>query len=136
MKKLVVLFLLSTLAFAESYKEFALKNGYETDYKTALTKAKKENKEIFFVLVANYCPWCKKLEKRKLSREPVRSFVKKHYVALILNRQEHNFPKQFESPVIPMIYIVDTKNEKIKESVMGYTQATEYFTKKLKKEAQ
>ncbi len=129
MKKLFVLMLLATLAFAQSYKEFAAKQGYETDYKTAIAKAKMEKKDLLFVLVANYCPWCKKLEKRRLSKVQMNDLIHKKFVPLILNREEHDFPKQFESPVIPMIYIINYKDEKIEKKSMGFVEISEALKK-------
>lgn len=127
MKKLLVLMLLSTLMFAKNYKEFAEQYGYEIDFKTTMTKAKAEKKDIFFVLVANYCPWCKKLEKRKLAKAEINDLIHKKYVPIILNREEHNFPKQYESPIIPVVYIIDYKNGDIKKKSIGYTQFSEFL---------
>ncbi|MBU0631190.1 thioredoxin family protein [bacterium] len=130
MRKLFVLMLfLGTLASAQSYKEFAVMRGYETDYKTAIAKAKMEKKDLLFVMVANYCPWCKKLEKRKLAKEQMNDLIHKKFIPLILNREEHNFPKQYESAVIPMIYTVNYEDEKIKEKSMGFTEISEFLKK-------
>ena len=38
--------------------QFATMMKYETDYEKAMQRAKKEQKNIMLVLVANFCPWC------------------------------------------------------------------------------
>lgn len=126
MKKLLILVLFSTLLFSKSYKEFAKETGYETNYKTAIEKAKEEKKDLMFVLITNYCPWCKKFEQRTLSRSDINEKVHKKFVPLILNREEKNFPKQFDSPRIPVVYFVSYKDEKIEKTTVGFKDQKEF----------
>ena len=120
MKILLLLLTLYTLMFAQSYQEFAQQNGYELEYKTALAKAKSQNKELMLLLVTNYCPWCKKYEQLTLSNKDINVKIHSRYVPLIINREERNFPTQFDSTVVPVVYFVNPKDEKIKQSVKGY----------------
>ena len=120
MKTILLSLLLSVSLFANQYKEFAKQMNYETDYKTAVEKAKKENKELMLFMVANFCPWCIKFEKKVLKKEHINAQIHKKYVPLILNREEGNFPKTFETAMIPTAYFVDAKNEMIKQKIVGY----------------
>jgi thioredoxin-related protein len=126
MKKLVMLLLLSTLIFAKSYKEFAQENGYETDYKVALTKAKGEKKDLMILLITNYCPWCKKFEQRTLSDVAINAKVHNKFIPLIMNREERNFPLQYDSTLVPVVYFVNYKNEKIYEKSIAFKNKDEF----------
>ncbi len=120
MKIILIVSLLTTLIFAQTLEEFAKKHNYETDYNVALNKAKKADKLIFFVMVTNYCPWCRKYEKRTLSDKNIDAEIHKHFIPLILNREKGNFPDQFKTPIVPVTYIVNYKDESIGTKEMGY----------------
>lgn len=128
MKKLLTLLLFTTLLFGESYKEFAAKSGYEVDYKVAISKAKEEKKDLMLLLITNYCPWCKKFEQRTLSNSEINAKVHKKFVPLILNREEKNFPAQFDSSRIPVVYFVNYKDEKIYETSVGFQSKEDFST--------
>ena len=120
MKALLITFLLTALLGAQSLEEFAAKHHYETDYTVALQKAKKAHKFVFFVMVTNYCPWCRKYEKRTLSNPEIDADIHKRYIPLILNREKGNFPPQFKTPIVPVTYIVNHKDERIMKKIMGF----------------
>lgn len=110
-----------------NYKDFAKDLGYETDYKNAIQRAKKEEKNIMFVMVANFCPWCVKFEKYILSKNSYNKKIQKKYIPLIINREENNFPKQFQTPLVPAIYFINYKDETIENKVVGYNNRFEFF---------
>ena len=120
MRIFVILALLSTLIFAQTIEEFAMKYQYETDYSVALQKAKKAHKYLFFVMVTNYCPWCHKYEKRTLADEKINAEIHKRFIPLILNREKGNFPDQFKTPIVPVTYIVNHKDGSILQKEIGY----------------
>ena len=65
MKKILLIVLLfSSFLFSS---DFAKTYKYETDYKKALAKAKNEKKDIVFVLISDYCPWCDRLKEEVLN---------------------------------------------------------------------
>lgn len=66
MKAILILVIVIELLNGQTYKEFADVYSYETNYEKAYLKARKEKKNILLITVANYCPWCKKLENRVL----------------------------------------------------------------------
>lgn len=134
MKILLTLTLLLTFANA-SIDSFAKKMSYETSYEKALKRAKLEKKDIMFVLVTNYCPFCRKFEKRSLSSEEIDKIVKANYIPLIINRETHNFPKRFESERIPATYFVNYKDDTKFEIHLGYRPKKDfivYLSNKLK----
>ena len=120
MKLLLITTLLVMHLFGNNYREFAAKMNYEINYEIALVKAKKEKKDIMLVVVANFCPWCQKLEKLVLSKDKYDKPIQKKYIPLILNKEVGDFPKKFETPFIPTIYFVDYKTGDIKKKIIGY----------------
>lgn len=120
MKSILVVALLTISLFGNNYKEFAKKVNYEIDYKVALQKAKEEKKDLMLFMVANFCPWCIKFEKLVLKKERYNKMIHKKYIPVIINREEKNFPKKFDTPIVPTAYFVDYKTEEIKEKVVGY----------------
>ncbi|MDF1881832.1 thioredoxin family protein [Sulfurimonas sp. MAG313] len=125
--KLLLLVLITMVSLgASEISEFAQTMGYETSYKVAIQKAKQSNKEVMFVMVTNYCPWCRKFEKRTLVKEKVNLIVHKKYIPLILNREKGNYPKQFYTKRIPVVMFINPNNEeKIKES-LGYKKVKDF----------
>jgi len=126
--KYLLLAVLTTLSLnASTIAEFAKEMSYETDYKVAIEKAKQSNKQVMFVMVTNYCPWCRKFEKRTLAKDEVNLIVQKKYIPLILNREKGEYPKQFYTKRIPVVIFIDpTSEEKIRES-LGYKKVKEFI---------
>jgi len=105
-----------------THTNFAEHMGYETDYKVALKKAKKEGKELLIFMSTSYCPWCRKLEKRLLSKIDIDKNIKAKYIPLKLNFSKKNFPNQFkEIALTPTLYVVNPKTEKIVQQFVGYS---------------
>jgi len=127
MKKIVLILLFVTLAFAQSYKEFAKEYKYETEYAQALKRAKAEKKDILLVQITNYCPWCRKLEKKVLASKRVNKEVQKNYIPLIVNREEGRLDKRFDTPIIPVTYIISYKDDTKFISKPGYQSKSDFL---------
>lgn len=127
MKILAALLIVSLSLFANDYKKFAKDMGYALEYEKALQTAKEEKKDLMLVMVANFCPWCIKLEKKVLKKDSINEKVHKKYIPLILNREEGKFPKQFETEMIPTVYFVDHQTGKIKTKVVGYNNKQDFI---------
>jgi len=125
MKIILTLFLtLLTLHAADALKSAKLL-GYETDYKTAIVKAKKEHKMVLLVIVQDPCPYCDRLVHNTLVTPCVQRRMK-HYVPLIVDKHS-DFPKQFKPPFIPISYIVDPDSEKITFEIVGALPYKDYI---------
>jgi thioredoxin-related protein len=127
MKKMVLLIALITTLFAEGYKDFAKEMAYETKYETALQRAKKENKNLMVLMVTNYCPWCSKFEKKTLSDKVVDSVIKAKYIPLIINKEEKNFPKYLETAIVPALFFVEPKDEKVIYENVGFANKIDFL---------
>ncbi len=104
-----------------THETFASDMDYETKYKTALDKAKKEGKPLMIFMTTSYCPWCRKLENRVLSQSKIDKKIKEKYIPLMLNLDTSTYPKQFaKTRFTPILYIVDSHDEKILHQFVGY----------------
>ena len=105
-----------------THETFAKDMNYENDYKIALTKARKEGKDLMVFMTTAYCPWCRKLENRILSQGHIDKKIKATHVPVMLNFDEKNFPKNLEKiAVVPTLYVLDAKTEIIKETFVGFS---------------
>ena len=105
-----------------THETFAKDMGYETDYKTALEKAQKEGKKLMIFMTTSYCPWCRKLENRILSQNDIDAKIKEKYVPVMLNLDKDSYPEQFaKTRFTPILYIVESKDEKILHKFVGYS---------------
>ena len=76
----------------------------------------------------SYCPWCRKLENRMLSKVDIDKKIKANYITAMLNFSKKDFPVQLrEVALIPAIYIVDSKTEKILHRFVGYNHRGEFL---------
>jgi len=127
MRILLIGLLLTTALFGMKHAQFAKKYGYETNYEEALKKAKAQKKDIMFVMVANFCPWCKKFEKKVLTKKKVDNKIQEKYIPLILNREEKKFPKELDAALIPTMYFISYKNETVTNKVVGYNNRQDFL---------
>lgn len=125
--KILLLTILFTLLFSQNIEKFAQENNYETDYKVAIQKAKKEHKDVMLVLVTEHCPWCKKLERETLSDNDVKKEVNKQYIPLILNRQKRMFPDRFYSSFVPAMHFINYKNEEYFVTELGFRNKNDFL---------
>jgi len=124
MKFILISLLLSyTLIASSSFKEL----GYETDYNTALQKAKAQNKQIVMVLVSSHCPWCERLEDEVLFLEYTNELLHKNYIPLVQYSGDDEFPNRFYSYVVPTIHFIDSENESLIESIHGFNNNWRFY---------
>lgn len=111
-----------------THENFASHMHYETQYSVALGKAKKEGKPLFIFMSTSYCPWCRKIENRMLSKVDIDKKIKAKYVPVMLNYSKKNFPVQLrEIALTPTLYIVDSKSEKILHQFVGYSNRDDFL---------
>lgn len=119
---------LSTSKTAVTHETFAKDMMYETDYTTALAKAKKVGKPLFLFMTTTYCPWCRKLENRILSQNDIDAKVKNKYIPVMLNLDKDSYPQKFaKTRFTPILYIVNSKDESIEHKFVGYSNRGEFL---------
>jgi len=107
-------------------KGFAEVLGYEINYDKAMVRAKKEHKDVMLVLVANFCPWCRKFEERVLLKTEVNALIQKKYIPLILNKEADPFPPELNMAFTPIVHFISYKTQKSYKSVVGYNNKDEF----------
>ena len=129
MKKFLLFSLLMTSLFGAHIDDFASDMGYMRDYHKAVDKAQKEHKMVMLVMVADYCPWCRKFERKTLKHISVASVVKERFVPVIMDRNldKERYPSEYYTPLIPNVFFIDPKDERsyLKESI-GYVKRKEF----------
>ena len=112
--KIFLLFILSTSLWSAKIDIFANENSYFRGYDLALSVAKKENKTIMLVLVADFCPWCKKFERKTLQNELVSKLVKQNFIPIIVDnyRDVGSYPKKLSTSKLPTIYFINPSTQK------------------------
>ncbi|RXJ67347.1 hypothetical protein CRV08_10490 [Halarcobacter ebronensis] len=106
--------------------DFIKKMSYETEYEKALNKAKKENKNVMMVVSQQSCPWCRKMEKQTLQKEPIDKLIKKSFIPLLVDKDSNSFPKKFEAKLFPTTIFIDTRKETEITKVLGYKDKNEF----------
>ncbi|MDH4943858.1 thioredoxin family protein [Sulfurimonas sp. C5] len=101
--------------------------GYETNYDQAVKKAQKFKKPILLVLVANYCPWCRKFEENVLRKKDVHEMIMKNYIPVIINKEKGGFPKEFDISFTPITHFIDYKTLKSVKMIAGYNNKDEFL---------
>ncbi len=128
MKIFFISFFLGVSLFGAHIDEFAKNMGYYRDYESALVQAKKENKVIMMVLVGDYCPWCRKFERKTLQRAMVAINIQKNFIPLIVdkNLDKENYPEIYSQTSVPAVNFIEPKTQKTIFKSLGYVKKDEY----------
>jgi len=129
MKIFIILTVLVFSVYAAQIDEFASDVSYERDYNKALQMAQEQNKVLMLVLVGDYCPWCKKFERKTLKSQEVRDEISKNFVPLVIDKYKDkgSYPEEFYAPVIPAVYFIDPKTEKSLLETVAYMKKDEFL---------
>ncbi len=130
MKTLFFLLFFSLSIFADNIDNYAKEMNFQRDYKTALAKAKKENKMLVMILSSDYCPWCRKFERKTLSSSLVKSRLDKRVITLLVDKKydAHLFPKKFKTTLTPLVFFINPKDESILSQHAGYVKKREFVS--------
>ena len=112
MKSLFLLLFLSITLFSQELH-------WTNDYSKALLKAQKEHKLVYVLIVSDRCKWCKKFEDTTLQNKEIKERVNQEFVTVLLSRERHYIPKNFEISPVPRHYFVDAQGN-ILYSSLGY----------------
>ncbi|OHD95376.1 MAG: hypothetical protein A2019_04310 [Sulfurimonas sp. GWF2_37_8] len=129
MKTIVLFFALAFGLFGAQIDEFSTTMGYYREYDQALAVAKKESKPLMIVMVGDYCPWCRKFERKTLQRKAVAMKVNENFIALILdkNHDKGKYPPAYFAQRIPTVYFIDPKSGDTLFESLGYVKKDEFL---------
>lgn len=121
---LIFIFVLTLWASPDAAEEL----GYYSDYNKALIIAQKEHKPLMLVVVTSYCPWCRKFERKTLASKSIIRMVKSTYIPVIVDRNKDadTFPKTFQTPRIPTVFFIDSKDGQQYWESIGYLNKNEF----------
>jgi len=129
MKLFLSVILISVTLFSANIDTFATEEGYYRDYQKGLALAKKEKKLLMLVMVADYCPWCRKFERKTLSNTIVAAKIKNDFIAVIMDKvlDKKHYPKVYETPLIPVVFFIEPKQETVLYESIAYVKKNEYL---------
>ncbi len=128
MKNILLVLLLTCSLFAAEIDEYAKEMSFYRDYDLALVEAKKTDKPIMLVIVADYCPWCRKLERRTLASDEIKARLNE-VVSVVMDQKydADRFPKMFLTPRKPTVFFINPHTgEHFYESI-GYVKKDEFI---------
>ena len=88
-------------------------------YDEALKIAKEENKIILLDIVADKCPFCKKMEEQVLSQDIVQETIKRDFVLAHVNEDREPLPLGL-SPQMTPSFVFITKTESVEDMRFGF----------------
>lgn len=130
MKSFLVMFLFISSLFGAEVDKFAKETNYYRDYNSALAVAKKENKMLMLLVVADYCPWCKKFERKTLKKKDISDFISENFIPVVIDnkRDKGMYPKEYNTPLIPSVYFINPQTEKSLYKTVAYMKRKEYMS--------
>lgn len=103
-------------------------NPNEISYNEALAQAKKENKPIFVMLYANWCPHCNTMKSTVFSEEKVKDLMFSNYISVwkdIEKEEGKQIKEHYKTNGLPTFLFIDA-NETLLYSIKGEMK-TEVF---------
>lgn len=129
MKILITLLILFSFIYAAQIDEFAAEVNYLRNYEMAIKTAKKQNKIVMLVVVGDYCPWCKKFERKTLTDSAVMAKTSESFVGIIIDKYKDkgNYPQEFSAPLIPAVFFINPKDGKSVQETVAYMKPDEFI---------
>ncbi len=117
-------FILFPFIFIASLYSYEL--NWLHNYDETLLLAKKENKNIYLFIGADHCRFCERFKNLTLSKKEVMDTLKKDYIPLYLNRDQHKIPKHFITQGVPRHYFL-TPSGKIIHADAGSREPAGFY---------
>jgi len=129
MKILLTLLTLVSFIYAAQIDNFAAEVNYIRSYDAAIKTAKAQNKMVMLVVVADYCPWCKKFERKTLKDPTVMAKVGENCVGVVIDKYKDKgtYPEAFLTPVIPAVFFIDPKEGNVLTKAVAYMKPDEFL---------
>jgi thioredoxin-related protein len=138
------LLLFSILVFSQDQVQpYNPNQDIRVDVKTAVAKAKAENKHVLIQWGGNWCPWCIRFHNLVTSEPRIDSIMKKDYVYILASvpkekgKRDFNLYKEFGYPVrfgFPVFVVLDGNGKQLiiqDSGLLEYAKAPGYDTTKV-----
>jgi thioredoxin-related protein len=97
-----------------------------SSYDEGMSLSKKQGKKVFLYFWADWCGYCKKMEKETFSEKEVTAILNKKYISIKINSDaEQRLATQYFVRGLPTIWFLSEKGEKI-SNLPGYV-APDFF---------
>ncbi len=126
MRFLYLLFVFISIPAVQSQNQFSVDG---ISYKTAIENAKKENKPVFVMLYADWCPHCNQMKKEVFSDPKVMDFLNKNYVCVWKNIEKEEgtaLKNKFKTTSLPAFLFLDS-NETVLYALKGELKTPEFL---------
>ncbi len=91
-----------------------------TDINPALQEAQKTNKQVFIDFYADWCPYCKELDKNTFPDPKVSAILAQKYVLVKINTDQNPaLASQYQVYGLPTMVILNSNGQEIKR-ITGY----------------
>lgn len=129
MKILITLLALFNFIYAAQIDEFAAEMKYLRSYDMAIKTAKEQKKLVMLVVVADYCPWCKKFERKTLKDSAVMAKVNENFVGLVIDKYKDKgtYPEEYNAPLIPAVFFITPQDQKSLFETVAYMKPDEFM---------
>ena len=105
---LIVIFTVSLSEAASMNKKNVAPNVNFTSYnEEAFISAKRENKPIFILFFAHWCPWCKSFNENTLSEALIYEYLNEHYINIFVDVDQNEILKaKYGVTMLPYIVML------------------------------
>ena len=127
MRFIYLVFLLLTFSNVNSQNQFV---SDDVSYKTGLETAKAQNKPLFVMLYADWCPHCNQMKKEVFNDSSVIDFLKKNYVCIFKNIEKEEgkaLKEKYNTRSLPTFLFLDS-DETLLYVLKGEMGKTEFMT--------
>ncbi|MGD0016752.1 MAG: thioredoxin family protein [Verrucomicrobiia bacterium] len=119
-----------TVGATNAATEHTASLNWESDYETALDKAKKDKKLVMLDVYTDWCGWCKILDRDTFSDEIVQEMLMRSFVAVKINPEKSQKNRQIEQQLgrvglYPHIYLIDANGRQLVE-IPGFVPAKQF----------
>jgi len=125
MKKIIFTIMLTLFIQADNNQLFTFKD----DYQTALKEAKKGKRYLFVLITRKNCGWCNELKRTTLKEPEIKEGVSRRFVTVELDKHSKNYPKSLRVNAVPIVLIIDSRDEKIVTAIVGFHKDKRDYTK-------
>jgi thioredoxin-related protein len=131
MKKLLIVLFACVSLFGAHVDDYAKSEGFERDYATAVKKAKTSDKPVMMILGADYCPWCRKFERKTISSDMIKNYLDKEIITLVVDKKYDvdTFPKKFQTHATPRVFFINPHTEEKFSEAAGYIKKDDFMKK-------
>ena len=99
--------------------------NWSSEYDEVLKEAKVQKKNVYMLITAEDCRWCRKFEATTLQDKATLERLNEKYVLLHVDKDLDFFPKKFDRKRVPKHYFLTDEGEEI-HSFLGYWSSEDF----------